>query len=555
MPDGRYAALSAGVEHSCALRLDGAVVCWGGNQRGQLDAPLGQYILISAGSYHSCALRTDGAVVCWGHNEFGGSDAPEGQYVAVAARGFHSCALRTDGTAACWGGNQHGQLAAPLGQYTSISVGTYHSCGLRTDNTITCWGDFRSGQADPPQIPRRLSQVVVWSSAPLVVDPGGSFEVTVEFTRPVTGFGAAGIDVVNGAVTDLTGHGSAYRIVIRPASAGTVVVRILEDAALDDEGHDNRASLPLTRIAVLGDHAEGPGIDTWNRDEVLSSYREEFERVEPDLSYTGNLSECVPGTTSHEFRASVIQRVNWYRQMAGLDVVIENAEYSARAQHAAMMMAATRRPLSHNPESDWPCYTSIGASAASSSNLAHGLLGVGRIDGYMRDSGDHNLAVGHRLWILYSRLLEVGTGDVPGRIRHGHVSANALFVLGDNWAANPNIREERGFVAWPSPGYVPAQVVWGRWSFSNESANFLDATVTVADDDGPVQVNILSRPGDAIVWAVAGDPNSLPMRVPVYGDHCYKVTISGVTVNGILQTPYEYATCLLDLTLDQTTAN
>ena len=75
--------------------------------------PDGTYEAVTAGDTHACALRTDGAVACWGGNDYGQSDAPDGTYEAVAAGGDHTCALRTDGTIACWGGNDSGQSDAP----------------------------------------------------------------------------------------------------------------------------------------------------------------------------------------------------------------------------------------------------------------------------------------------------------------------------------------------------------------------------------------------------------------------------------------------------------
>ena len=58
---------------------------------------------VSTARWHSCALRSDAAIVCWGDNEDGQTDAPAGAYIAVAAGRSHSCALRRDHTATCWG--------------------------------------------------------------------------------------------------------------------------------------------------------------------------------------------------------------------------------------------------------------------------------------------------------------------------------------------------------------------------------------------------------------------------------------------------------------------
>ena len=153
-PDGQYSAVAAGGDHSCGLRTDGTITCWGRNRDGQADAPGGQYSAVAAGSNHSCGLRTNGTITCWGAevNNRGRADAPGGQYSAVAAGGDHSCGLRTDGTITCWGYNFDGQADAPGGQHSAVAAGRSHSCGLRTNGTITCWGAEvnNRGQADAP---------------------------------------------------------------------------------------------------------------------------------------------------------------------------------------------------------------------------------------------------------------------------------------------------------------------------------------------------------------------------------------------------------------------
>ena len=91
-------------------------MCWGNNDAGQADAPDGTFAAVSAGSLHSCAVRADGALACWGATgiwDFGQADAPSGTFTAVAAGELHSCAIRADGTLACWGQNELGQTDAP----------------------------------------------------------------------------------------------------------------------------------------------------------------------------------------------------------------------------------------------------------------------------------------------------------------------------------------------------------------------------------------------------------------------------------------------------------
>ena len=300
-----------------------------------------------------------------------------------------------------------------------------------------------------------------------------------------------------------------------------------------------------------GQAVAGPWINTWDREAVVAASRGEFHWTEPDAKFTGSVHTCDPGSTSPEYRQSVVSRVNWYRRMAGLDTVTERSEYSSLAQHAALITAANGQ-LSHYPPSDWECVTAEGRLAARKSNLSRGLSGIKAVDSYIDSKG-------HRRWVLFPKLLEVGTGDFPSR------SANALYVVGDRNNPTPAVREPRGFVAWPPAGYVPERSIWGRWSFDLPDADFADATVTVIDDQGVLPVRIVDREGfllGGIVWdfvdRVGGfsyGPGSGGLE-STYGfgaedgDKCYTITISGVTIGGAVQSPYRYQTCAITLTPD-----
>ena len=173
-PEGSFSALTASASHSCGLRSDATLTCWGNNQNGQTNAPDGQFSIISAGPAHSCGLRSDATLTCWGNNFIGQTDAPQGIFTAVSAGGSHTCGLRSDATLTCWGNNENGQSDAPTGRFSAITAGGSHTCGLRDDTFIACWGENWAGQASNPS--GRFSAVATgWSHSCGVRDDGTIF--------------------------------------------------------------------------------------------------------------------------------------------------------------------------------------------------------------------------------------------------------------------------------------------------------------------------------------------------------------------------------------------
>jgi alpha-tubulin suppressor-like RCC1 family protein len=195
---GSAVAIAAGNMHTCAWLADGTMRCWGSNANGQLgNGPFTSSLVptpvfgeagtntardIAAGGNHTCAVRANGAVACWGDNANGqlGDGSTVGRptpgavtgisgAVAVAAGGLHTCVVLANGTVRCWGENSSGQLGdgtttrqpssvlvTGLTNVVGIAAGDLHTCVTLGDGGIRCWGDNRLGQIGDGTTTRRL---------------------------------------------------------------------------------------------------------------------------------------------------------------------------------------------------------------------------------------------------------------------------------------------------------------------------------------------------------------------------------------------------------------
>jgi uncharacterized protein YkwD len=280
-------------------------------------------------------------------------------------------------------------------------------------------------------------------------------------------------------------------------------------------------------------HAGTPGsVNISSRQSSLSFYNAVYNVAPaPAADWTGNHATCNPGTTADDFQDAVLDRINYFRAMAGVPADVSLTADSDRQAQAAALMMSVNGTLSHSPPADWACYSAEGAAGAGSANLYLGTYALDAITGFMRDPGAGNDRVGHRRWLLYPQTRTMGTGNIPPAA--GYPASSALRVFDSHmWEPRPPVRDE--FVAWPPPGYVPYPVVFARWSFSYPDADFGAATVTMRSGSASVTLK-QSAPVDGfgentLVWIPLGLADGANWPRPT-ADTAYDVTISNVLIN------------------------
>ena len=274
-----------------------------------------------------------------------------------------------------------------------------------------------------------------------------------------------------------------------------------------------------TAVAVVPDPVTVParvGVDTSDRTAVLDAWRTMIEsRQGAATGWTGRPDSCHPGRASDESTRTILDGVNFARELAGLTPVRLQRSLSAKAQKAALIMTANHA-LSHHVPRTWACWSRVGAAAAGKSNLYYGSRALQPEDivpAYLSDRGSGNVAVGHRRWILNPAASAFGSGLTT--------TSHALYVVGPTSTQNAN----PAWVPWPTAGWFPSDLEpGGRWSLASGSAgaDLSRARVKVQRNGAPVKVHrhpfVRGFGMPTISWEIDG----------AVGPGDYTVTVTGI---------------------------
>ena len=191
----RFVDVVVGDNHSCGLRVNGTVMCWGYNAEGQLGSndPMTRYSLypievwglsnvtsIAAAGGQTCVIKRDASMACWGYGYHGNNLSPESRWVPTTVAGMRDivsiavtnlgiCAKNSSGYLMCWGFNAQGNdfwlpvpasgtgstysprivASSDVGEFAirNINYNAYSRriCWIRFDGRLTCIGANSDG--------------------------------------------------------------------------------------------------------------------------------------------------------------------------------------------------------------------------------------------------------------------------------------------------------------------------------------------------------------------------------------------------------------------------
>lgn len=182
-----WSKIVGGVNHCLAIKTDGTLWSWGGNSSGALGQNQGAgnnrssptqigalttWSSVAASRYASFAIKTDGTLWSWGGNDSGVLGLNAGPNVSsptqigalttwskLGGSRFACFAIKTDGTLWGWGDGSTGQLGqnsttifsspvqvGALTDWARVATQGYNSCiAVKTDGTLWAWGQNTNG--------------------------------------------------------------------------------------------------------------------------------------------------------------------------------------------------------------------------------------------------------------------------------------------------------------------------------------------------------------------------------------------------------------------------
>jgi hypothetical protein len=280
---------------------------------------------------------------------------------------------------------------------------------------------------------------------------------------------------------------------------------------------------------------------TLTKVEVINLYNKLYLSSEIDtIIWNGNTKLCQCGSLDKGIYLKAENRINFFRTVVGLPTVKINLSYNKEAQAAALLIKANNQ-LTHYPSKEMKCFNQSASNGCLKSCLAftdfNNFPKTAFITAFIDDLGADNYFVGHRKWLLYTKLVDFGYGATN--------SSEAVLTSTPSLSDSiPSI----DYIAYPWKGFVPVNLIFPKWSFSipeNKVVDFSSTTITMTNDKGIIikieklkeYKNYLDH---TIVWTVTGlfSENDITYSLNKLEENGYlnkriKVSIKNVKIDGV----------------------
>lgn len=181
--------VSAGGYHTCIIKVDGSLWCFGSSGHGEVSGIRGvaetplkvtdDVTYVSAGYYYTCMIKKDNSLWCWGDNyrgQVGDGTMQERltpvrvmeNVIFVSAYNARTCAIKVDNSLRCWGGGpevkeffRDGSFNEEITGVKLVFLGWYRGCIIKIDDTLWCWGRNDEGRlGDGTKIDREFPVLI-----------------------------------------------------------------------------------------------------------------------------------------------------------------------------------------------------------------------------------------------------------------------------------------------------------------------------------------------------------------------------------------------------------
>lgn len=279
------------------------------------------------------------------------------------------------------------------------------------------------------------------------------------------------------------------------------------------------------------------------KEQAISNYNTQFKASTiSNLGWTGSISNCSAGNLSPEVYSQVLRRWKYFRSLTGVpDQIRLDEEFNNFAQATALTIAANDSLLMYM-EDTIPCYTHLGHTGLKYSKISQCTSTDELLTDMIKGDDELDNSVLQRRLLLNPETTVFGFGAARS-------SSNTIYEVNYVDGGREGVTEDElpEYLAYPSPGFFPNELVFDKWSFTlyNSQADFSRSRVIIRTIKGrKITTEVLFTngrlSGKSIVWKITNE------GLKDYTDKVLDITIKRVRIGDEIK-DFNYSVMLLDV--------